>query len=112
MQPIPSMYLNQMVFAGLQVSPSMLSDFMTSLTASPHSHSISFQEFRDFLLLLPRRVSTKEIYRFYEVRKFLGDDGRGAARVTMEGVFCLTTRPAPIWPITRFRRRREPQRRR
>jgi solute carrier family 25 phosphate transporter 23/24/25/41 len=75
------------VLAGLQVSPSMLSDFMTSLTASPHSHSISFQEFRDFLLLLPRRVSTKEIYRFYEVRKFLGDDGRGPARVTMEGAF-------------------------
>jgi solute carrier family 25 phosphate transporter 23/24/25/41 len=58
---------------------------MISLTSSPHSHSISFQEFRDFLLLLPRKVSTKEIYRFYEVRKFLGDDGRGAARVTMEG---------------------------
>jgi solute carrier family 25 (mitochondrial phosphate transporter), member 23/24/25/41 len=71
--------------AGVRVSPSTLSDFMTSLTASPHSHSISFQEFRNFLLLLPRRVSTKEIYRFYEVRKFLGDDGRGAARVTMEG---------------------------
>jgi hypothetical protein len=71
--------------AGVRVSSSTLSDFMTSLTASPHSHSISFLEFRDFLLLLPRRVSTKEIYRFYEVRKFLGDDGRGAARVTMEG---------------------------
>jgi len=71
--------------AGVRMSPSTLSDFMTSLTASPHSHSISFQEFRDFLLLLPRRVSTKEIYRFYELRKFLGDDGRGAARVTMEG---------------------------
>jgi len=67
----------------------MLSDFMTSLTASPHSHSISFQEFRGFLLLLPRRVSTKEIYRFYEAHKFLGDDGRGAARVTMEGGFIL-----------------------
>ncbi len=75
--------------AGVRVSPSTLSDFMTSLTASPHSHSISFQEFRDFLLLLPRRVSTKEIYRFYEVRKFLGDDGRGAARVTMEGTDVL-----------------------
>lgn len=71
--------------AGVRMSPSTLSNFMTSLTASPHSHSISFQEFRDFLLLLPRRVSTKEIYRFYEMRKFLGDDGRGAARVTMEG---------------------------
>ncbi|KAI9448192.1 mitochondrial carrier [Lactarius indigo] len=81
--------------AGLQVSPSMLSDFMISLTASPHSHSISFQEFRDFLLLLPRRVSTKEIYRFYEVRKFLGDDGRGAARVTMEGDVSLSAEDKP-----------------
>jgi solute carrier family 25 phosphate transporter 23/24/25/41 len=74
------------------VSPSILSDFMISLTASPHSHSISFQEFRDFLLLLPRRVSTKEIFQFYEVRKFLGDDGRGPVRVTMEGAFFLITR--------------------
>jgi solute carrier family 25 phosphate transporter 23/24/25/41 len=65
---------------------------MISLTASPHSHSISFQEFRDFLLLLPRRVSTKEIFQFYEVRKFLGDDGRGPVRVTMEGAFFLITR--------------------
>lgn len=91
--PTLGSYLNhQTVLVGLQVSPSMLSDFMTSLTASPHSHPISFQEFRDFLLLLPRRVSTKEIYRFYEVRKFLGDDGRGAARVTMSGAFSLTHR--------------------
>lgn len=58
---------------------------MTFLTSSPHSHAISFPEFRDFLLLLPRRVSTVEIYRYYEVRKYMGDDGRGAARVTMEG---------------------------
>jgi solute carrier family 25 phosphate transporter 23/24/25/41 len=77
--------------AGVRVSPSTLSDFMTSLTASPISHSINFQEFRDFLLLLPRRVSTKEIYRFYELRKFLGDDGRGAARVTMEGTLSRIT---------------------
>jgi solute carrier family 25 phosphate transporter 23/24/25/41 len=72
---------------------------MISLTSSPHSHSISFQEFRDFLLLLPRRVSTKEIFRFYELRKFLGDDGRGSARVTMEGA-CLPTSHASgltIW---------------
>ncbi|KAH9999315.1 mitochondrial carrier [Russula vinacea] len=81
--------------AGVRVSPSTLSNFMTSLTASPHSHSISFQEFRDFLLLLPRRVSTKEIYRFYEMRKFLGDDGRGAARVTMEGDVSLSAEDKP-----------------
>ena len=70
---------------GITLTPSTLSDFMTYLTASPHSHAISFREFRDFLLLLPRKVSTKEIYQFYEVRRFLGDDGKGAARVTMEG---------------------------
>ena len=64
---------------------------MTSLTSSPHSHSISFEEFRDFLILLPRRVSTREIYRFYEMRKFLGDDGHGAARVTMEGALSRRT---------------------
>ncbi|KAI9512195.1 mitochondrial carrier [Russula earlei] len=81
--------------AGVQVSPSILSDFMTSLTASSHSHPISFQEFRDFLLLLPRRVSTKEIYQFYQVRKFLGDDGRGAARVTMEGDVSLSAEDKP-----------------
>ena len=92
MLPQPSVISEPDGVAGLQVSPSMLSDFMISLTASPHSHSINFQEFRDFLLLLPRRVSTKEIYRFYEVRKYLGDDGRGVARVTMEGTFCLTAR--------------------
>lgn len=84
--------LNEKAAAGVRVSPLILSDFMISLTASPHSHAISFQEFRDFLLLLPRRASTKEIYRFYEVRRFLGDDGRGAARVTMEGA-CPTSHP-------------------
>jgi solute carrier family 25 (mitochondrial phosphate transporter), member 23/24/25/41 len=63
---------------------------MASLTASPHSHAISFREFRDFLLLLPRKVSTAEIYRFYEMKKFIGDDGKGAARVTMEGLFPRT----------------------
>lgn len=58
---------------------------MTFLTSSQHSHAISFSEFRDFLLLLPRKASPAEIYRYYEVRKFMGDDGRGLARVTMEG---------------------------
>lgn len=58
---------------------------MTLVTASPHSHAVSFREFRDFLLLLPRKASTEEIFRYYEVRKYLGDDGRGAARVNMEG---------------------------
>lgn len=58
---------------------------MTFLSSSPHSHAISFQEFRDFLLLMPRKASPAEIFRYYEVKKYMGDDGRGAARVTMEG---------------------------
>lgn len=72
--------------AGVQLNSAQLSDFMTYLTSSPHSHAISFPEFRDFLLLLPRKASTVEMYRYYEVRKFLGDDGHGVARVNMEGI--------------------------
>jgi hypothetical protein len=71
--------------AGIPLSPGTLSEFMTTLTSSPHSHAISFREFRDFLLLLPRKASAAEIYQYYEMRRYLGDDGRGPARVTMEG---------------------------
>ncbi|KDQ64584.1 hypothetical protein JAAARDRAFT_187904 [Jaapia argillacea MUCL 33604] len=81
--------------AGVALSPSTLSEFMTALTSSPHSHAISFREFRDFLLLLPRKVSTEEIYRYYEVRKYFGDDGRGAARLTMEGDVSLSAEDKP-----------------
>jgi solute carrier family 25 phosphate transporter 23/24/25/41 len=69
------------------MSPKTLTDFMAFLTTTPHSHSISFTEFRDFLLLLPRQVSTKEIYRYYEVKKSLDSDTRGASRVNMEGLY-------------------------
>lgn len=77
---------HRFVPAGIPLSPNTLSEFMTTLTSSPHSHAISFREFRDFLLLLPRKASTAEIYQYYEMRRYLGDDGRGAARVTMEGL--------------------------
>lgn len=70
---------------GIHLTTTTLTDFMTFLTSSPHSHAITFAEFRDFLLLLPRKVNAEEIYRYYEVKKFMGDDGKGAARVTMEG---------------------------
>ena len=70
---------------GITLAPSTLSEFITFLTSSPHSHAISFNEFRDFLLLMPRKASPEEIFRYYEVKKFMGDDGRGSARVTMEG---------------------------
>ncbi|KAF7977433.1 hypothetical protein HWV62_3588 [Athelia sp. TMB] len=81
--------------AGITLSPATLVDFMTHLTSSQHSHSISFEEFRSFLLLLPRKISTAEIYRYYEVHKFLGDDGRGAGRVTMEGDVTLSAEDRP-----------------
>ena len=77
---------DRFVPAGIPLSPGTLSEFMTTLTSSPHSHAISFREFRDFLLLLPRKASAAEIYQYYEMRRYLGDDGRGAARVTMEGL--------------------------
>ncbi|EJF61198.1 mitochondrial carrier [Dichomitus squalens] len=76
--------------AGIALAPSTLSEFITFLTSSPHSHAINFEEFRDFLLLMPRKASPEEIFRYYEVRKFMGDDGRGAARVTMEGDVSLS----------------------
>ncbi|KAF9247285.1 mitochondrial carrier [Melanogaster broomeanus] len=76
--------------AGITLSPSALAEFMSFLSLSPHSHAVSFREFRDFLLLLPRNASTSEIYRYYEVNKFMGDDGRGPARVTMEGDVTLS----------------------
>ncbi|KAL0949489.1 hypothetical protein HGRIS_009543 [Hohenbuehelia grisea] len=81
--------------AGLILSPVTLDDFMNSLTASPHASTITFGEFRDFLLLLPGKVSAAEIFQFYEVKKFMGDDGRGAARVTMEGDVSLSAEDKP-----------------
>ncbi|KAF7352732.1 Mitochondrial carrier protein [Mycena venus] len=80
---------------GITLSTAKLSEFMTFLTASPHSHSISFAEFRDFLLLLPMRASPAEIYRYYEMRRYLGEDARGAARVTMEGDVSLSAEDRP-----------------
>ncbi|CAE6419207.1 unnamed protein product [Rhizoctonia solani] len=81
--------------AGLELDPATLADFMAALADSPHSRRITFPEFRDFLLLLPRKASTHEIYQFYKVKKFLGDDGRGAARVNMEGDVSLSAEDRP-----------------
>jgi solute carrier family 25 (mitochondrial phosphate transporter), member 23/24/25/41 len=68
------------------LSPAAISEFITFLTSTPQPRSISFDEFRDYFLLLPHKISPAEIYKYYEMTKFLGDDGRGAARVTMEGL--------------------------
>ncbi|CAO1624430.1 unnamed protein product [Sympodiomycopsis kandeliae] len=85
--------------AGIDLPPALLDDFIASLsssthTADPHArvrgvdlwHSprelqptqyISWPEFRDYLLLLPRKPSVGEIFKFYQVRKAFGLFGIG-----------------------------------
>ncbi|KZO93762.1 mitochondrial carrier [Calocera viscosa TUFC12733] len=84
-----------LINAGINLDANTMIDFIAFLTSSPHSRSISFPEFRDFLLLLPRTPSVNEIYQYYEMRKWLGDDGRGAARVNMEGDVSLSAEDRP-----------------
>ncbi|KAH9943478.1 mitochondrial carrier [Epithele typhae] len=88
---------------GIKLAPSTLTEFMTFLTSSPHSHAISFPEFRDFLLLMPRKASPQEIFRYYEVRKFMGDDGRGRHAVAQGDVTLSAEDLAvPHPPVTPF----------
>ena len=72
--------------AGIQPPPSTVHDFMASVSSRQDSPDITFEQFRNFFILLPRKVSPTEIYRYYEMRRYLGDDGRGSARVNMEGM--------------------------
>ncbi|KAH9938193.1 mitochondrial carrier [Fomitopsis serialis] len=83
--------------AGIVLSSSTLAELMTFMTSSAHSHAITFPEFRDFLLLMPRKASPKEIFRYYEMRKVTSDEARGAARVNMEGDVTLSAED--IYPI-------------
>lgn len=76
---------------GIAATPKIVSDFILSLSSEPHSQQVNFADFRDFFILLPRKPSTAEIYQYYEVRRYLGDDGRGAARVNMEGIVVLVS---------------------
>ncbi|KAN0065068.1 hypothetical protein ACQY0O_001563 [Thecaphora frezii] len=70
--------------AGIQLPQLSLDDFIASLTCSRSSPCrpdekpyVSFPEFRDYLLLLPRKPSVPEIFRFYQVRKAFGLFGMG-----------------------------------
>lgn len=83
------------VSPGITLSPTALAEFITFFTQSPHSHVIKFSQFRDFLLLLPRKASTSEIYRYYEVKRLMGNDGGAPARVAMEGLSPFTLLCAP-----------------
>lgn len=66
----------------------------TSSTSANSQDRVSYPEFRDFLLLMPRNATTAEIYRYYEVKKF-DHDARGAARINMEGVLYIETHGMP-----------------
>ncbi|KAF6762299.1 mitochondrial carrier [Ephemerocybe angulata] len=87
--------------AGIEIDPDTLSDFMSALSQdseAAHAGQVTFSSFRDFLILLPRKVSATEIFRFYKVKRYLGDDGRGAARVNMEGDVSLSAEDKPPPP--------------
>ncbi|THV08481.1 mitochondrial carrier [Dendrothele bispora CBS 962.96] len=81
--------------SGIVLSSAALSEFMAFLTSAPQPRSIPFNDFRDYFLLLPHKISPAEIYQYYEMTKFLGDDGRGPARVTMEGDVSLSAEDKP-----------------
>ncbi|RXK37012.1 solute carrier family 25 (mitochondrial phosphate transporter), member 23/24/25/41 [Tremella mesenterica] len=55
-----------------------------STVHTPEDMYITFAEFRDFLIMLPRKATPFEIYKYYQVKKRYSD-GRGAARVDKEG---------------------------
>ncbi|KAK7470582.1 hypothetical protein VKT23_002006 [Stygiomarasmius scandens] len=84
--------------SGIVLSSAALSEFMAFLASAPHPRSIRFDDFRDYFLLLPHKISPAEIYKYYEMTKFLGDDGRGPARVTMEGDVSLSAEDKPPSP--------------
>lgn len=64
--------------AEIELSKDGLQDFVASLGSSSRwqgsgcPSSVTFPEFRDYLLLLPRKPSVNEIFRFYQVRKAFG----------------------------------------
>ena len=70
---------------GIELSPSTASEFIMSLSAEPHSSQISFGDFRDFFILLSRKISPAEIYQYYEVKKYM-DGGCGPAHIKVKGI--------------------------
>ncbi|CAK9779431.1 putative calcium-binding mitochondrial carrier SAL1 [Cutaneotrichosporon oleaginosum] len=82
---------------GVELSQNAVSDLVRLLSGTPDQEHVTFTEFRDFLLLLPRRATPFEIYKFYQVHKRFSD-GRGAARVNMDGDPILSFPKAPGGP--------------
>ena len=93
--------------SGIDITPATVKDLVRFLASGSSTDQvkgsedmyITFQEFRDFLIMLPRKATPFEIYKctcksvldleangcsVYQVRKRFSD-GRGAARVDKEG---------------------------
>jgi solute carrier family 25 phosphate transporter 23/24/25/41 len=73
-----------LVQGGVKLSGATVKDIVRLLSGSASGESVTFPEFRDFLLMLPRRATPNEIYKFYQVHKRFSD-GRGVARVDKDG---------------------------
>ncbi|WWC87477.1 uncharacterized protein L201_002366 [Kwoniella dendrophila CBS 6074] len=99
--------------SGVDVTPATTSDLVQFLASHPAENGVStektrgkrigpqpgdmyitFAEFRDFLIMLPRKATPFEIYKFYQVKKRTSD-GRGAARVDKEGDINVSFPKAP-----------------
>ncbi|OCF44486.1 solute carrier family 25 (mitochondrial phosphate transporter), member 23/24/25/41 [Kwoniella heveanensis CBS 569] len=98
--------------SGVDITPATVSDLVQFLAShssanglpkstktGPEDMFITFAEFRDFLIMLPRKVTPFEIYKFYQVKKRFSD-GRGAARVDKEGDISVSFPKAPNAPAT------------
>ncbi|AFR97689.2 solute carrier family 25 (mitochondrial phosphate transporter), member 23/24/25/41 [Cryptococcus neoformans] len=100
--------------SGVDVTPATVSDLVHFLAShsskeglpkvpsqggSEEGLYLTFADFRDFLIMLPRKATPFEIYKFYQVRKRFSD-GRGAARVDKEGDISVSFPKAPNSPQT------------
>ncbi|WVR04148.1 hypothetical protein IAU60_001147 [Kwoniella sp. DSM 27419] len=93
--------------SGVDITPATVSDLVSFLATHPTDRGlpknnktgpedmyITFADFRDFLIMLPRKATPFEIYKFYQVRK-RSSDGRGAARVDKEGDISVSFPKSP-----------------
>ncbi|KAL1410312.1 hypothetical protein Q8F55_004318 [Vanrija albida] len=89
--------------SGIRLSDSNVQDIVRFLSMGDRwrpggdTKHITFPEFRDFLMMLPRRATPTEIWKFYQVHKKFGD-GRGAARVDKDGDLTASFPKAPGSP--------------
>ncbi|KAF8640007.1 hypothetical protein AX17_001251 [Amanita inopinata Kibby_2008] len=80
---------------GIRLSLKHLSEFMAILTTYPDSHVITFSDFRNSLLLLPREASLADVYQYYSIKKYPTDDIKRPARLNTEGEISRSAESKP-----------------